>query len=88
MSSFHLIKPYFKRHWQRIVTGLACLVAVDVMQLSIPRVVKRAVDALTLYTADLSLLMRYAAIIVALASAIGGFRYVWRRCLIGTSRRM
>jgi ATP-binding cassette subfamily B protein len=86
MSSFHLIKPYFKRHWQRIVTGLACLVAVDVMQLSIPRVVKRAVDALTLYTADLSLLIRYAAIIIALAAAIGCFRYLWRRCLIGLSQ--
>ena len=70
-----------------IAAGVACLVVVDFLQLWIPRVVKWAVDELTSSGrgADLG---RYALQILALAVGIGVFRYVWRRCLIGTSRQV
>ncbi|MEA3232021.1 MAG: ABC transporter ATP-binding protein [Thermodesulfobacteriota bacterium] len=87
-KSFHLIKPYFIKHRLRIIFGLSCLMAVDFMQLYIPRVVKQAVDGLTVYQADLTMLLRCALIILILAVGIGCLRYVWRRCLIGLSIRV
>jgi len=87
-KSFHLIKPYFIKHRLRIIIGLSCLIAVDFMQLYIPRVVKQAVDGLTVYRVDLTTLLRFALIILFLALGIGCLRYVWRRCLIGLSIRV
>jgi ATP-binding cassette subfamily B protein len=67
---------------------MACLIAVDLMQLYIPRVVKQAVDGLTVYQANPASLIRQALVIVMLAIAIGGLRYLWRRCLIGLAIRV
>jgi len=87
-QSFHLIKPYFSKYRLRIILGLGCLIAVDFMQLYIPRVVKQAVDGLTLYRTDLPTLLQLALIILFLAVGIGCLRYVWRRCLIGLAIRV
>ncbi len=87
MKSLHLIKPYFSENRYLIISGLICLIAVDILQLIIPRIIKWAVDDLTLLNIDLTGLSSYALYIVAIAVMIGLFRYGWRRCLIGTSRR-
>ena len=58
------------------------------MQLFIPRIIKWAVDDLTAYRVDIIALLIYALYIVGIAVLIGMFRYLWRRCLIGTSRRV
>lgn len=71
--------------WE-LLAGLVSLVLVDAFQLLIPRVVKRAVDDLTLMAADPRSLAGCAALLLAMALVIAVFRYVWRRCLIGTSR--
>jgi len=86
MKPSDLIKPYFISRWRIIALGLASLIIVDFLQLMVPRVIKWAVDDLTLLRADMSGLLRYAAAIAVLALLIGGFRYVWRRCLLGTAR--
>ncbi len=88
MKSFHLIKPYFSENRFSIIIGIICLVIVDLFQLFIPRVVKWAVDDLTSFQIDMFGLFIYAMEIVGLAIAITIFRYVWRRCLIGLSRRV
>ncbi len=72
----------------RILLGLLCLIAVDLLQLFIPRVIKWAVDDLTSFHVDLLTLFFYALYIVGIAIMIGIFRYVWRRCLLGTARRV
>lgn len=87
MKSLHLIKPYFSENRYLIISGLICLIAVDILQLIIPRIIKWAVDDLTLFNIDLIGLSSYALYIVGIAVMIGLFRYGWRRCLIGTSRR-
>ena len=88
MKPRDLIKPYFITHWRTIALGLASLIAVDFMQLMVPRVIKWTVDDLTLLRADTGQLLRYAAAIAALALMIGVFRYIWRRCLLGTARHL
>jgi ATP-binding cassette subfamily B protein len=83
-----LIKPFFIERRYLILVGLLSLMVVDFLQLIIPRILKRAVDELTLLSISLEGLLRYALYIVGLALMIGALRYVWRRCLLGTSRRV
>ncbi|NOY68460.1 MAG: ABC transporter ATP-binding protein [Deltaproteobacteria bacterium] len=86
MESLSLIKPYFYRRRRLIIFGIACLVCVDILQLWIPRIVKQAVDDLAFMRADPVRLGRYAIEIMAIALAMAGLRFIWRRLLIGTSR--
>jgi ATP-binding cassette subfamily B protein len=88
MKAITLIKPYFRENRSKIFIGLVCLIIVDVLQLFIPRLIKWAVDDLTALQADGMGLFRYAVYMVAIALFIGLFRYIWRRCLLGTSRRV
>ena len=88
MTSFHLLKDDFLKNRFIILIGLASLIFVDFLQLFIPRMIKGAVDGLTLYSIDINGLSRYAVMIAVTALCIGIFRYVWRRCLMGVSRRV
>ncbi|MDH3883905.1 MAG: ABC transporter ATP-binding protein/permease [Desulfobacterales bacterium] len=88
MKSIVLIKPYFKENRRKIAIGLLSLIIVDVLQLFIPRIIKWTVDGLTDLHLDLWQLLVYAIYMAVIAVLIGAFRYVWRRCLLGTSRRV
>lgn len=88
MKPLDLIKPTFIENRTRILIGLISLIIVDFLQLIIPRIIKTAVDELALYEASWSGLLRQALLILLVGLFIGGFRYVWRRCLLGTSRRV
>lgn len=88
MNSINLIKPYFKEKRYIIFSGIACLIFVDFLQLFIPRIIKRVIDDLALFRTDLTRLSDYTLYIVAIGILIAIFRYLWRRCLIGTSRRV
>ena len=88
MSSLRLITPYFAENRFRILIGLLSLIVVDVVQLVIPRVIKWAVDDLTAMRAESGQMLLYAVYICVMAALVGGFRYVWRLCLLGASRRV
>ena len=88
MKSLKLIKPYFIENRFIILLGIVCLAIVDFLQLLIPLVIKWAVDDLTALRIETMNLLVYALYIVGIAIMIALFRYVWRRCLIGTSRRV
>jgi ATP-binding cassette subfamily B protein len=83
-----LIKPFLVENRTKIMIGLISLIIVDVLQLIIPRIIKRVVDGLTAFEIDGYRLLSYALYMVGLALFIGIFRYIWRRCLLGTSRRV
>lgn len=88
MKSLKLIKPYFIENRFIILLGIVCLIIVDFLQLLIPRVIKWAVDDLTAFRIEAMNLLVYALYIAGIAIMIALFRYLWRRCLIGTSRRV
>ena len=88
MNPLRLIKPSLIENRTRIIIGLISLIIVDFLQLIIPRIIKTAVDDLTLYQASWEGLLRQAFMILIVVLCIGGFRYIWRRCLLGTSRRV
>jgi ATP-binding cassette subfamily B multidrug efflux pump len=88
MTPVQLIKPYFIENRRLILIGFLCLILVDLLQLFVPRIIKWAVDDLTAFQIDISGLTVYAAYICGIGITIGFFRYLWRRCLLGTSRRI
>ncbi len=88
LRHFGTLKPYFVRNRAPLTAGLLCLLLVDGLQLLIPQVIKRAVDALTLKSATPSQLFAFAAAIIGIALLMGGFRYVWRYLIFGHSRRI
>jgi len=88
MIPLHLLKQYFKDNRFILITGLLCLIMVDVLQLVVPCIIKWAVNDITASNIDATKLMFYALSIIAIASLIMVLRYTWRRFLIGTSRKI
>jgi ATP-binding cassette subfamily B protein len=87
-SSLTLIRPYLMERRWFIAAGLVSLIAVDFLQLVIPRLIKAVVDDLTLLDIGRAALWRYALYILIIGLLIGAFRFVWRWCLMGASRRI
>ena len=86
--SYTLIKPYFKKNLFTIGAGVFSLVILDLLLLVIPRITKMAIDDLTALKIDGYGLLKYAGFIVGLSIVVAGLRYVARRFLFGTSRRL
>lgn len=86
MKSYATIWPYFKQKWPLLFIGLLALVACDLLQLLGPWAVGRSIDLLTRLTVDRGALAGMALLIVGLAVAVAGTRYIWRRLIIGFSR--
>lgn len=87
-SSSRLIIPFFSQNRRVIFIGLVCLLAVDFLQLCIPRIVKISIDGLTRLDIDYARLLLYGLYIIGIAALVAVFRYIWRRCLIGLSRKI
>jgi ATP-binding cassette subfamily B multidrug efflux pump len=85
---FQPLKEYFVQNVWRIAFGLFCLLCVDFLQLLIPLVIKRAIDALTFKTATSGILLKYGTAILLIATIMALLRYVWRHLLFGHSRRV
>ena len=88
MTPLSIIKPYFAENRFKIGVGLLSLIVVDALQLVVPRIIKWAVDDLTAMHVPPGALGLYAGAVAGIAVLIGVFRYVWRLCLLGTSRRV
>jgi ATP-binding cassette subfamily B multidrug efflux pump len=88
LKDYYPLKRYFVRYRWGLLVGLLSLLAVDFLQLLIPLVIKRAIDALTMNTATSGLLFRYGLVILAIAATMGLLRYVWRHLLFGISRKI
>jgi ATP-binding cassette subfamily B protein len=88
MKAFKTFKNDFIANRSQILIGLIALFIVDVLQLFIPRVIKYAIDDLTLGILSPSRLLLYGLEVLLLALGIGGFRYVWRYFLLGAARRI
>ncbi|MEJ2725580.1 MAG: ABC transporter ATP-binding protein [Deltaproteobacteria bacterium] len=88
LRDYYPLKKYFVQHRWGFLAGFLSLLGVDFLQLLIPLVIKRVIDALTLKTATSALLLRYGMAIVAIFIIIGLLRYVWRHLLFGISRKI
>ena len=88
MKVFKTLKNDFIENRRQILIGLVALLVVDILQLLIPRVIKYAVDDLTVGMISPTRLLFYGLEVLILALGIGGLRYIWRYFLLGSTRRM
>ncbi|HEY7534434.1 MAG TPA: ABC transporter transmembrane domain-containing protein, partial [Thermodesulfobacteriota bacterium] len=76
------------RYKYSILAGIVALSIVDLSQLTIPLIIERVVDSLTLKGAGLNVLTRYALYILGLAVVMSIFRFFWRYFILGASRKV
>jgi ATP-binding cassette, subfamily B, multidrug efflux pump len=88
IRNFRPLKVYFVRNKWILAIGMVSLLVVDLLQLLIPLVIRKAIDSLTIKTATSIMLLRYGAVILAIALTMALLRYVWRHCLFGLSRKI
>ncbi len=70
------------------LAGLFALTLVDLCQLSIPLVIERVIDTLTLEKPQVSDLTRFGLYMVGIAVAMAVFRFFWRFFIMGAARRI
>jgi len=88
MNPFKTIVPYVLQNRWYLAAGFPALIIVDLMQLLVPRVFKHVIDGLTLGTATAESLSVSFLLLAGCGLAICTFRFCWRICFIGTSRRI
>ena len=88
LGQFELIRPYFFERRFHLVAGLSSLLVVDILQLFIPRIIKRAIDGIAVSSITGKNLFYYAFYIIMAAILIGIFRFCWRYFIMGTARRV
>jgi ATP-binding cassette subfamily B protein len=80
------LKPYMARHRWRIAGGLAALIFTNYFMVLGARFTGLATDAIKARQGSSADFLRYGALIVAAAAAMGFFRYFMRYWIIGASR--
>ncbi|WP_240744851.1 ABC transporter ATP-binding protein [Desulforhopalus sp. IMCC35007] len=81
-----LLVPLFKTHRYRLIFGFSALITVDLLQLVIPRLIKKAVDGLSRQSIDQNGLFQVGLAIVAIGILVVILRFCWRYLIIGFSR--
>lgn len=88
MWSYRILFPYFRQGLLSLSLGILLLLAVDFLQLIIPRFIKGAIDDLTSPSGAGSGLIHYVFLILGTAFLIFIFRMIWRRLIFGQARRI
>lgn len=81
-----LLLPTFRSNRLRLAAGFSALILVDLLQLSIPRIIKHAVDGLETMTITTTGLLQLGGLILIIASLVVVLRFTWRYLIIGFSR--
>ena len=87
-QAVRLIFPFFRHYRLKLIIGFLSLFGVNALQLTIPRVIKHAVDSLRDNAASHAALMHFGLTILALAACIAVFRFGWRFLILGFSRSL
>ena len=88
MHTLLRLKRYLNKYKYHYLVGITALIAIDILQLIIPRVLKSAIDELTAGVAGSARLGQYFMIILALALGIAIGRFFWRYFIVGSSRKL
>ncbi|HNX00132.1 MAG TPA: ABC transporter transmembrane domain-containing protein, partial [Candidatus Cloacimonadota bacterium] len=85
MKTFDIVKPYLKQSIGRIGLGILVLLAVDAIQLIIPKIMQYAIDHIQHNAINANGLALVGLAIFAMAFGIMVMRYFWRVLIIGNS---
>ena len=84
---FGLIQRYLRPYRRTVLLGVAALVVVNLLSVTIPLMVRGVIDDLQ-DGFTYSDVLRQAGIIVVLATLMGGFRLVSRMLVFGVGRQV
>lgn len=79
---------YLKKHLVSITAGFVVLIAVDLVQLYIPRIIQRSLDILGESTPSKYLILQNTVLIIGSAILMVILRFLWRLFVIRPSRRI
>jgi len=79
---------YLKKHAILVICGMLLLVAVDLCQLVIPKIIQKTLDLLSESQFTQSIILANALKILGLAAAMVLLRFFWRLCIVGPSRKI
>lgn len=87
MRTFHIdiLTPFFKRHWLPYFLGILALIAVDILQVALPRLTGWVIDSLVVKRDDLGNII---LLIVGITVLIAILRYIHRNSIMGTTRQL
>jgi ATP-binding cassette subfamily B protein len=88
MKQFRTLKNDVYNNLEYFIFGFFCLIIVDTLQLVVPIIVKNAVDILASGIYSKQKLLNYGLIIASIGLVTAMFRFSWRYCIIGSSRRI
>lgn len=88
LSSFLTLKDFFKKNKWYYIFGILWLLAVDVLQLLVPEILRSFTNQLQNNQLDKESIFNYGLYILLVGVGIGGFRFLWRINIIGASRRL
>ncbi len=76
------------RYKYSFLAGLIALSVVDLCQLSIPLIIERVIDTLTLEGATINDVSRYGLYMLVIAITMSVFRFFWRYFIMGAARKI
>ena len=88
MKAFARLKDFFKEHKWSYIFGISWLLAIDLVQLIIPQILRKVTNLLQEGLLDSKGLLKYSLLILVTGVLIALGRYFWRIYIFGTSRKM
>ncbi len=85
MKTFDIVKPYLQKSIGKIALGILVLLAVDAIQLVIPKIMQYAIDHIGSHSINQNGLALVGLAIFGMAIGIMVMRYFWRILIIGNS---
>lgn len=79
---------YLYKHASSILSGMLTLIAVDCIQLIIPKIIQQTIDTLGKTPFSTSIILKKSLIIITLAALTIALRFLWRLLIIGPSRKI
>ncbi len=88
MKAFARLKDFFKEHKWSYIFGISWLLAIDLVQLIVPQILRKVTNLLQEGLLDSKGLLKYSLLILVTGVLIALGRYFWRIYIFGTSRKM
>ncbi len=81
------MKDFLKRSWLRYALGVLFLIAIDYLQILVPKLIGKTVNQLTKSPVDMKMILYYTIAILAIAAGVMIGRFFWRILIIGGARK-
>ncbi len=88
METVPKISGFMRKYLNQYIGGLACLLAVDFLELYIPQLTGEITDGLTAGGFTGKTLLTDVVLIIVIAAVVAGLRFGWRVLMFGASRRV